>query len=241
MPLEVDYITLGDASERLSTPDNRVPAPTLRHWTDQMEEFNVHYVQRNNRNERIYEESDIKVFEYLRDLKEEYGRRTTTKDIGFMISEKGRAGELKLRTKEDSPRTQQPTNRQADLLNQEDIKQLMQSERVRQFIGVIVSETQKNMRDELIEEVRQTVREELLQEKTQAQIVLEELEEKRAKREEEREKRQIERDARIEENLKKRDDQMNEWLAKMREEQKAKEEVTSANENKSFWQRLFGQ
>lgn len=59
MALEVDFITLGDASSRLD-----VPAPTLRHWTDQMEEFNVHYVLRNNRNERIYEESDVKVLRF---------------------------------------------------------------------------------------------------------------------------------------------------------------------------------
>lgn len=94
MALEVDFITLGDASSRLD-----VPAPTLRHWTDQMEEFNVHYVLRNNRNERIYEESDVKVFEILRDLKSEYGRRTTTRDLGYMIAEKGKAGDLQLRTR----------------------------------------------------------------------------------------------------------------------------------------------
>jgi len=216
MALEVDFITLGDASSRLD-----VPAPTLRHWTDQMEEFNVHYVLRNNRNERIYEESDVKVFEILRDLKSEYGRRTTTRDLGYMIAEKGKAGDLQLRTREDAPQPEQPSNRTADLLNQEDIQRLMQSERVKQFINIIISETQNNLKGELREELTLTIRKEIQKE----------IEEKMT----EQQKALDATAERIEESLKKRDDQMTTFISEMREQNKRIEQ----EKKKGFFERLF--
>lgn len=216
MALEVDFITLGDASSRLD-----VPAPTLRHWTDQMEEFNVHYVLRNNRNERIYEESDVKVFEILRDLKSEYGRRTTTRDLGYMIAEKGKAGDLQLRTREDAPQPEQPSNRTADLLNQEDIQRLMQSERVKQFINIIISETQNNLKGELREELTLTIRKEIQKE----------IEEKMT----EQQKALDATAKRIEESLKKRDDQMTTFISEMREQNKRIEQ----EKKKGFFERLF--
>lgn len=158
MTLEVDYITLGDASARIG-----VPAPTLRHWTDQLEEFNVHFVLRNNRNERIYESSDIQVFEFLRDLKEEYGRRTTTRDLGDMIAKRGVEGQFKLRTREDAP-PPRPSNRTTDILNQEDINRVLESERARQVLGYLVSEATKSLKEDLINDVREEVRQELKKE-----------------------------------------------------------------------------
>lgn len=149
-------MTLGGASERLS-----VPSPTLRNWTDQLEEFNAHYTKRNNRNERIYYQEDLDIFEYLRDLKNEYGRKTTTKDLARMLQESQR---FELRSKEDAPSpTEEPSNR-VELLSQEDIKELMDSERVKQFMQIIVSETTKNIKEDLVEEVTQSVTEELKKE-----------------------------------------------------------------------------
>ena len=162
MAIEVDYITLGDVAERLDTP-----APTLRNWTDQLEEFNVHYVLRNNRNERIYEDTDIAIFQYLKDMKVEHGRKTTTRDLAYMIANKGRSGEFKLRSREDAPI--EPSNRTADLLNHEDIKQVLQSERVRQIIQVIVDETNSK----LDERVRLAVREELAAERERSGLLIE--------------------------------------------------------------------
>lgn len=219
MALEVDFITLGDASERIN-----VPAPTLRHWTDQLEELNTHYITRNNRNERIYFESDLKIFEFLRDLKEEYGRRTTTKDLAMMIQEKGKQGDFKLRTKEDAPMpTAMPSNKTADLLNQEDIQRLMQSERVKQFIGIVIAETQKNLKEDLIEEVRASMKDEL------------EMYDKKAQ----------ERQEKLEELLKKRAEQTDQWLTQMREENdkaslEKDKKIEELEQNKSWWQRLTG-
>lgn len=187
MSFEVEFITLGDASKELN-----VPSPTLRHWADKLEEFEVHYVKRNNRNERIYYSNDIEVFKFLKDLKNEYGRKTTTKDLAYMIAEKGKNGEFKLRTKEDAPEPK-PSNRTADLLNQEDIQRLMQSERVKQFIGIVIDETTKNMKEELVEEIRETVREEIRME------IASSLDKKTAKMEEIANK--------MEEGIRKRDEQ----------------------------------
>lgn len=156
MALEVDFITLGDASDRIG-----VPSPTLRHWTDQMEDFEVHFVKRNNRNERIYYDTDLDIFEFLRDLKAEHGRRTTTKDLAYMIREMD--DRFELRTRDDAPQPSQPSNKTADLLNQEDIQRLMQSERVKQFIGIVIDEATKNLKNELKQEVRQEVNKEMLE------------------------------------------------------------------------------
>ncbi|MEX3625213.1 MerR family transcriptional regulator [Viridibacillus arvi] len=242
MALEVEFITLGDASTRLN-----VPAPTLRHWTDQLEEFDVHYVLRNNRKERTYQETDIEVFAFLRDLKEEYGRRTTTRDLGYMIAEKGLEGELQLRSKEDAPVSER-TNRTADLLNQEDIQRLMQSERVKQFIGVVIAENTKIIKDELIDEVRESVREELRLEMQENRRAIEEMLATSIERDDEREKREKERLDKMEEFLKVRDKQTTEWVTEMREQNKKRqldlEEQEKAKEereaNKGFFSKLFG-
>jgi hypothetical protein len=233
MAIEVDYITLGDVASRL-----KVPAPTLRHWTDQMEEFKVHYVLRNNRNERIYEETDIKVFEYLRDLKEEYGRRTTTRDLGYMIAEKGESGDLKLRTREDAPPP--PSNRTTDLLNQEDIKRVLESDRARQVIGYLVGEATKNMKDDLIEEVRETVRSEMVEYDSSAIKALEEIEERRAKREEERHLEQLEFLKKIEASAKEREDRDRQERIKWQKEQE-QARIPEPEKPKTWLQKLLGQ
>lgn len=143
MAVTVDFVTLGDASTKLD-----VPSATLRHWTDQLEEFNCHFVNRNNRNERIYYEEDLKIFKYLKDLKNEYGRKTTTEDLCYMLIDKAGEGMFELRKREDTPLPSTPSNRTADLLGQEDIQRLMNSERVKQFMDIV----SKNIKDDLSKE-----------------------------------------------------------------------------------------
>lgn len=214
MALEVDFITLGDASERLD-----VPSPTLRNWTDQLEEFDIHFVMRNNRNERIYYDTDLEIFGFLRDLKQEHGRRTTTKDLGYMMREMDR---FELRSREDAPQPSNPSNKTADLLNQEDIQRLMQSERVKQFINIIISETQNSLKGELREELTLTIREEIQKELTEQMTEQQQKLEATAER--------------IEESLKKRDDQMTKFISEMREQNKRIEQ----EKKKGFFGRLFG-
>ncbi|MCB8599830.1 hypothetical protein LJE10_16875, partial [Blautia sp. DFI.9.9] len=89
------------------------------------------FVKRNGRSERIYEDSDIEVFSYVQRMKEEYGRRVQMVDLAQLVKEKGAKGELELRSNLEAP-IPQASPKQLDLLNQEDIKQLMSSDRVKQ-------------------------------------------------------------------------------------------------------------
>lgn len=215
MAVEVEFITLGKASEQLG-----VPAPTLRLWTDQLEQFEVHYVMRNDSNERLYYDTDLELFAYLRDLKKEHGRKTTTKDLAYMIYQQCADGEgaYTLRTREEVPYVE-PTNTHLDLLNQKDIQKLLESDRVRQFVGVIVD----GLRDELIKEVREIVREELLDNRAQLISILEESE-----------RREMEKLDSIEQMIgnSDTDDKIMAEIEKLKEIQ--------LQQPKSFMQRLFG-
>lgn len=151
--MKIDFVTLGGASKRL-----KVPPPTLRNWTDQLEEYGTHYTKRNNRNERIYYEKDLEIFKYLRDMKHEHGRKTTTERLARILSADER---FELRNKADAPSpVEEPSNRM-ELLNQEDIKELMDSERVQQFVRVIVDQTTKNIKDDLINELTENLTKEV--------------------------------------------------------------------------------
>lgn len=210
MALEVDFITLGDASDRIG-----VPSPTLRHWTDQLESLEVHFVKRNNRNERIYYDTDLEIFEFLRDLKQEHGRRTTTKDLAYMIREM--SDRFELRTREDAPQPSQPSNKTADLLNQEDIQRLMQSERVKQFISIVIDEATKNLKDDLKHEVRQEVNKEMLEVGRQM----------------------VENHNRLEQQLKERDDKFEKQLeARMKQTDEYIQEFR-ARQKLPWWKKIF--
>lgn len=207
--MEVEFVTLGDASDRLATP-----SATLRNWTDQLEEYEVHYTKRNNRNERIYYDNDLEIFKFLKDMKAEYGRRTTTKDLAYMIAEKGKEGRFELRGVEDAPIPSNPSNKTADLLSQEDIQRLMQSERVKQFIGIVIKETQDSLREELVQEIREVVATEV-------------------RKELETENDRMEKIAkRMEDSVAKRDALL---MQMFEEDKKRKEEA-----NKGFFAKLFG-
>lgn len=211
--IEVDFVTLGEASERIE-----VPSATLRHWTDQLEDYGVHYVKRNNRNERIYYDNDLEVFKYLRDLKKEHGRRTTTQNLASMIAELGESDTFDLRTREDAPLpTEDKSNRVNELLGQEDIQRMMDSDRVKQFMDIIVDRTTKNLKEDLKKEVREEVREEV--EGINRQI--------------------MESYKRLEEGQKKRDEEMRSNLEE--NNQTLMESIRQSLENKkSWWQRMFG-
>jgi DNA-binding transcriptional MerR regulator len=135
----------------------------MRGWADKLEELEVHFTLRNDRGTRIYEERDLEVFSVVRDLKEKYGQATQLRDIKNMLIEKHEKGLIKLRTREEAPQPE-PRDRYLDLLNQDDIKDLMNNERVKQFMNIVISETYRNLREDLIVEVRESVREEVREE-----------------------------------------------------------------------------
>ncbi|URJ76462.1 MerR family transcriptional regulator (plasmid) [Bacillus velezensis] len=203
--MEVEFITLGDLSRRID-----VPATTLRNWTDQLEDMDAHYVYRNDRGDRIYKDTDVEIFKYIKGLKDEHGRKTTMRNIAQILADD--PDRFKLRTREEVP-VQEPKDPEVlDLLNQEDIKRLMESERVKQFIGVIISNTTENLRNELTQEIRKEVAEELKISHQKTEEILK----------------------RFEENTEKRVKSTENWIQEMR---KQKEEERN---NKGFFSKLFG-
>lgn len=237
MALEVEYITLGDASKRLE-----VPSPTLRHWTTQLEELNIHFVKRNGRSERIYEDSDIEVFSYVQRMKEEYGRRVQMVDLAQLVKEKGAKGELELRSNLEAP-IPQASPKQLDLLNQEDIKQLMSSDRVKQFMEIIVGETMTQMREEIKAEMKEEVRKEIREEMEKAskvvidsnQLVVESIESNKeeingveANISQKLESTKVE----IQSSIDERDKKMDEFIKEYREDR--------AKSSLPWWKKMFG-
>jgi DNA-binding transcriptional MerR regulator len=146
--MEVDFVTLGDASERLN-----VPPPTLRNWTDQVEEYQVHFVKRNNRNERVYYDNDIEIFAYIRDLKQEHGRKTTMRDITEMMVSPEIIGRFNLRSEEDAP-VQNPSNKTGEMITKDDFERIMDNQRVKAIVGYLVAETTDQLRGQVVAELR---------------------------------------------------------------------------------------
>ncbi|WP_176554308.1 MerR family transcriptional regulator [Bacillus sp. Marseille-P3800] len=214
MGFEVKNLTLGDMASELN-----VNASTLRQWSDRFEELEVHHVLRNQRDERIYDESDFKVFEFIRDLRNEYGRRTRTEDIAAMLEEKSKDGLIKLRTKEFAPRPK-ATPMSTSLMADEDIQRLMASDKVKQFMSVI----SKNIEEEL----RKDLRDELGKVTDGIQGNHQKLEEIIERREQEFKKELEERDKRYEEGMKRRAEQTDEVLKEIRDRQ-----------NRPWYKKLF--
>lgn len=148
--MEVPFITLGDLAKRLD-----VPPPTLRNWTDQLEEMDVHYVKRNNRNERIYDDSDYEIFRFVRDLRQEYGRKTTMRDIARLLMSDDR---FQLRSHEDAPSPViEPSNKTGDILSPDDIERLMQNQRVQALVSYMIAQVEENMQKKNSEFLKEVV------------------------------------------------------------------------------------
>lgn len=245
--MEVEFVTLGDASERLN-----VPSPTLRNWTDQLEEFQIHFVKRNNRNERVYYDNDLKIFEFVRDLKQEYGRKTTMRDIVNLIEDN--ADRFELRSQEEAPSpVVEPSNKTADLITADDMERLMENQRVRALIGFVTGETNKQLstvlkaledvqyqwdkdrealieiqnqwdkdREALKEALREEVKKEIAVSQEQVVQELHTLKEEQKQRDEEEKERVAKRDAELMKSLKEISDKRKE------------------DESKGFFAKIFG-
>ena len=245
--MEVEFVTLGDASERLD-----VPSPTLRNWTDQLEEMGVHYVKRNNRNERVYYDNDIQIFEWIRDLKKEYGRKTTMKDLTNVM--KDMTDRFQFRGEEEAPApTPNPSNKTGELLTPDDVNRLMENQRVRAVLGTIIAQSTEQIRVQLVAELkgqleeerdilRLSIREEIQKEMSEGQEELrkeiKEFNEAQSKRDEEEKKRVAQRDEALMKSLREMQERQNE--KDKQEEEKKAQQVQEHEEKKGFFQRIFG-
>ncbi|MFJ8247317.1 MerR family transcriptional regulator [Peribacillus asahii] len=252
MALTVDFVTMGDASKILG-----VNSSTLRLWTEELEKNDVHYVIRNQRDERLYYESDLEIFAFVRDQKKEHGRKAQTKDIALMIYQKAVQEDMfDLRLKEDAPRPE-PTMTTLELLNNDDVQKLLDSDRVKQLMGYMISEATSKIKDDLIEEVRETVRSEMVEYDSGAIKVLQEIDNRRKKREEEADKKEEARWKEIEDRERMREErdkkEREEWQEKqeamikqlqeanMRQLQEALTKEPEPEQPKKWYQKLFGQ
>lgn len=185
MAMELEFVTIGMACEHLDMKQS-----TLRKWTDYLEKNNVHYVHRNEREERMYNNEDLEIFRFFNNYKKEFGMKTTLEDLARLIEHKAeQEGKFKLRKREDVPEIARKDDlTPLKMLDHEDIQTLMNSPRVQEFAQLIIGETTKNLKDDLKKEVREEVKEEMqeqmLEHKEHIESVYQRIEEKMLERDE---------------------------------------------------------
>ncbi|WP_067923998.1 MerR family transcriptional regulator [Alicyclobacillus shizuokensis] len=143
---ELEYVTLGDAAEIL-----KVPAPTLRGWADKLEELGVHMLQRNHRKERIFTKQDLEIFEFIKQQKDLYGRKTTTVDLAMMVKNRFecRSVELHPELTEYQPRPDFTPATAKAILEHEGFQQLMNA-----MVNAAAEKAVETVREEMEEERR---------------------------------------------------------------------------------------
>lgn len=154
MAIEVEFVTLGEAANRID-----VPQPTLRGWTDKLEEMGIHYLERNNRNERMFDETDIEIFSFMKGIKEQYGsRRASTTDMAYVIAETFKD---RCRRKETDL---EPMRRRPNLTDV-DIQNLLLNDRFKSIMKQFIAETQLELNAQseqrIADEVERRVQEQL--------------------------------------------------------------------------------
>jgi DNA-binding transcriptional MerR regulator len=172
--MEVEFITFGEAAKRIG-----VPAPTLRGWTDKFEELDVHYLERNDKGERLFFDIDLEIFSYVKELKAHYGdRKATTTDCAYHIAEHEKFRDRLRRRKPDL----EILKRRVTNINEIDVNYLMSNE---QFLELLNQNLQM-MREQIKEEVKQEIATTIAKEvEERMSAKLEEIEEKRIRKFEE--------------------------------------------------------
>lgn len=79
------YYTIGHAKDKLMTLGANVPIPTIRNWSNELHQLQVHTLPRNQRGERIYSEIDIQILQFIYEAKKRFGTNMTMDAIASMI------------------------------------------------------------------------------------------------------------------------------------------------------------
>ncbi|MFC5402440.1 hypothetical protein [Cohnella soli] len=79
------YHTIGAARERLLSMGANEPIPTIRNWSNDLHQLQVHTLPRNQRGERIYSEIDIQILLFIHEAKKRFGKNMTMDAISTMI------------------------------------------------------------------------------------------------------------------------------------------------------------
>lgn len=148
MALEVDFIPISEAAERLD-----MPQPTLRYWCDKLEELGIHFMERNNRDERVFFDIDMEIFKFIKEQKERYGRKAKIIDIAYMVQDNFECRNIG--TRPDLPRRPMP--------QPADVEALVHSELFQNSMKAIIKEateeTAKRVAERIQEENMKTQKE----------------------------------------------------------------------------------
>lgn len=145
-----EVITLGMAAERLSVPVN-----TLRNWAEKLEELDVHYLLRNARDERLITESDMKMFEFIKEQKDIHGRRTTTTNLVYLIAQLDKFEKRKNPNPQN--KNNEATSDETSLMTINSVEELAENEQFKQLIKVIGTSILKEQQDHFTEEMEERI------------------------------------------------------------------------------------
>lgn len=170
--MEVEFLSFGDAASRLG-----VPGPTLRGWADKLEELGIHYLERNNRGERIFYDIDMEIFAFIRDQKDAYGRKATTHDLAYVVESK-----FNCRKREDVKRSEKLLAKIESDLKLKSLEQLMQHEAFKKMIAEMVQAVNEATISQISTEFENRMENKLNELNSSFQKKLEDLEKRRVEK-----------------------------------------------------------
>jgi|SRR5579875_538772 len=206
--MEITHVTLGDAAERLG-----VPAPTLRGWCITFEETGLHVLDRNTRDERLFDDNDLEIFGYMHELKQQHGRKATTTDLCYFIASQDRFKD-KLKPKIADPNPVTPKA----MLTTVDVNEVIANEKFMAKLHEFVDRAIEGMEDRIVERANAAF--DLAFKQAQVEVAAS-LEQQKA----------IMKDLEFTQLHK---------IQELIEEQRKTQELLKQQANRSIWQKIFG-
>jgi hypothetical protein len=142
--MQLEYFSFGDGAMVLD-----IPQPTLRNWCDKLEEMGVHYIVRNERNERVLYDIDIAIFKFMKVEKEKNGRNATLQFLGLKLIES-------MMERRQSP-TSLNTSLQAFDRQGYELQRVLESDAFKATVGAIARETAATLEETLTPRIREEV------------------------------------------------------------------------------------
>lgn len=126
--------TLGKAAEHLQEQGMDVPVTTLRGWFNELHKHRIHTLSRNDRKDRVLNERDLKIAEFIYEAKKQYGNQITMKTIGEQIASKF---DVFYTNDEDDDKFQ---------------LEVFEENRLKEFINLAITEKVESLKLELVKE-----------------------------------------------------------------------------------------
>jgi hypothetical protein len=135
--------TLGKAAEFLQEQGMDIPVTTLRGWFNELHKHKIHTLSRNERKDRVLNERDLKIAEFIFEAKKQYGNQITMKTIGEQIAGKF---EVYYNNDEDDDKFQ---------------LEVFEENRLKEFINAAIQERVEALRVELTKEYHEMYQQQL--------------------------------------------------------------------------------